>query len=136
MHALQWNYTPDNTNEWGDLWNLEDLSIFSRDQQLDPSDIDSGGRAIEGFCRPHFTHCAGTPLKMEFNYKDKTFYFEFDSISSLNVHTILYIPKIQYPNGYEIEVSEGGLEKKEDEQIVFIKIKTEGIHTIEITKKL
>lgn len=32
-----WNYTSDNTNERGDLWNDEDLSIFSRDQQDDPS---------------------------------------------------------------------------------------------------
>ena len=34
-----WNYTPDNTNEYGDRWNGEDLSIFSRDQQDDKSDI-------------------------------------------------------------------------------------------------
>ncbi|MFW9971862.1 MAG: cellulase family glycosylhydrolase, partial [Candidatus Odinarchaeota archaeon] len=45
LHALQWNYTSDNTNQWGDQWNLEDLSIFSRDQQLNPDDINSGGRA-------------------------------------------------------------------------------------------
>lgn len=30
LNCTQWNYTADNTNEWGDLWNLEDLSIFSR----------------------------------------------------------------------------------------------------------
>lgn len=41
LHGTQWNYTSDNTNEWGDLWNLEDLSIFSRDQQLDPTDLNS-----------------------------------------------------------------------------------------------
>ena len=26
-----WNYTPDNTNEFGDKWNEEDLSIYSLD---------------------------------------------------------------------------------------------------------
>ena len=30
-----WNYTADNTNARGDMWNDEDLSIFSRDQQTD-----------------------------------------------------------------------------------------------------
>ena len=73
LNSTQWNYTPDNTNEWGDQWNIEDLSIFSKDQQLNPSDINSGGRAIKGFCRPHFIRCAGIPLKMEFNIKDGTF---------------------------------------------------------------
>ncbi|MFW9971027.1 MAG: cellulase family glycosylhydrolase, partial [Candidatus Odinarchaeota archaeon] len=56
LNSTQWNYTADNDNQWGDQWNLEDLSIFSRDQQLNPDDINSGGRAIEGFCRPHFVH--------------------------------------------------------------------------------
>lgn len=27
-----WNYTPQNTNADGDLWNNEDLSLFSKDQ--------------------------------------------------------------------------------------------------------
>ena len=45
LHATLWNYTPDNSNEHGDLWNEEDLSIFSRDQQTNPMDINSGARA-------------------------------------------------------------------------------------------
>jgi len=134
LHSTQWNYTSDNTNEWGDLWNLEDLSIFSRDQQLNPDDINSGGRAIEGFCRPHFIHCSGIPLKMDFNYKEKTFNFEFDADSSIDAPTIIYVPYIQYPNGYKIEVSEGEIGKKETKQLVFIRTKKDGVHTINITK--
>ena len=134
LHSTQWNYTSDNTNEWGDLWNLEDLSIFSRDQQLNPDDINSGGRAIEGFRHPHFIHCSGIPLKMDFNYKEKTFNFEFDADSSIDAPTIIYVPYIQYPNGYKIEVSEGEIGKKETKQLVFIRTKKDGVHTINITK--
>ncbi len=134
LHATQWNYTADNNNEWGDLWNMEDLSIFSRDQQLNPSDINSGGRAIEGFCRPHFIHCSGIPLKMEFIFKEKTFNFEFDADSSIKAPTVVYIPIIQYPNGYEVLISDGETYKKEDEQLVFIKTKKDGVHTVNITK--
>ena len=134
LHALQWNYTPDNTNEWGDLWNLEDLSIFSRDQQVDPDDINSGGRAIKGFCRPRFIFCSGIPLKMEFKIKEGKFFFEFDGDSTIIAPTTLYIPNIQYPNGYEIEVSEGEIQKEEDGQIVIVKIKEDGIHTVNITR--
>jgi len=35
MSYTLWNYTADNNNERGDLWNGEDLSIFSPDQQKD-----------------------------------------------------------------------------------------------------
>lgn len=135
LNATQWNYTTDNNNEWGDLWNLEDLSIFSRDQQLDPNDINSGGRAIEGFCRPRFIYCAGTPVKMEFNFKEKSFNFEFDADTSIKTPTIIYVPKIQYPNGYEIKVSEGKITKREEKQLIYIEVEKDGIHTVNIIKK-
>jgi hypothetical protein len=136
LNSTQWNYTADNNNKWGDFWNIEDFSIFSKDQQLNPNEINSGGRAIEGFCRPHFVHCSGVPLKMDFNYKEKTFELLFDADSSLEAPTILYVPHIQYPNGYEIKVSEGDIDKKEAEQLVLIRTKKDGIHTINITNTL
>ncbi|MFX0021430.1 MAG: cellulase family glycosylhydrolase [Candidatus Hermodarchaeota archaeon] len=136
LNSTQWNYTADNNNQWGDLWNLEDLSIFSKDQQLDANDINSGGRAIEGFCRPHFVHCAGIPLKMAFNYKEKTFYFEFKGDSSISAPTNIYVPKIQFPKGYEIELSDGEYEKNELEQLLFINIKKDGIYQVKILGNL
>ncbi|MFX1313029.1 MAG: cellulase family glycosylhydrolase [Promethearchaeota archaeon] len=136
LNSTQWNYTADNNNEWGDLWNLEDLSIFSKDQQLDRHDINSGGRAIEGFCRPHFIYCAGIPLEMSFKNKDKSFNFKYDCDSSINAPTIIYIPKIQYPNGFDISISKGEYEKREDKQLIFIKSKIEGINSVTIMKNL
>ncbi len=134
LHALQWNYTPDNTNEWGDLWNLEDLSIYSIDQRINPKDINSGGRAIKGFCRPHFVRCAGIPIKMEFQMKEGLFYFKFDGDVSIKGSTLLYIPSIHYPNGFNVDVSEGEVQKDEKNQSVSLIIKENGIHTITIKK--
>jgi hypothetical protein len=134
LHSTQWNYTADNTNEWGDQWNLEDLSIFSKDQQQNPRDINSGGRAIAGFCRPHFIRCAGKPLKMEFNMKEGTFIFEFEAVSSIKAPSVVYIPKIHYPKGFKIEFSQGSLIKSEDEQIVLIETHNEGICSVTISK--
>ncbi|MDY7041714.1 MAG: cellulase family glycosylhydrolase, partial [Chloroflexota bacterium] len=62
-----WNYTADNSNVHGDQWNDEDLSIFSRDQQTDPADIHSGGRALEAAVRPYARAVAGEPLRMHFD---------------------------------------------------------------------
>jgi aryl-phospho-beta-D-glucosidase BglC (GH1 family) len=135
LNSCQWNYNPDNCNEWGDLWNLEDFSIFSRDQQTVDwrEDINSGGRAIPGFCRPHIIS-AGIPLKMEYNMKKGTFLFEFDGDMSIKAPTILYVPKIQYPNGFDITVSEGDI-KKDEEQHISIIIHKNGLHIVKILRK-
>jgi hypothetical protein len=120
LHATQWNYTSDNNNTWGDLWNLEDISIFSRDQQRDPDDINSGGRALEGFCRPHLLRCAGFPQKMKFMRKKKIFSFEYIADPSIKEPTLIYIPKIQYPNGIYINQSNHELKMEHNEQILKI----------------
>jgi hypothetical protein len=135
LHSTQWNYTADNTNQWGDQWNLEDLSIFSRDQQKDPTDINSGGRAIEGFCRPHFIRSSGTPLKMDFNKKEGTFRYKFEAMSDIKAPTVIYVPKIQYPNGFKIEISQGHIIPNEDEQLVLIETQFDGIFRITISKR-
>ena len=137
LGSCQWNYNPENNNEWGDLWNLEDFSIFSRDQQSAgwKEDINSGGRAIEGFCRPHFVAVAGTPLTMEFDMKKGTFLFEFDGDASIKAETLIYVPAIQYPDGYDVTVSEGDVERRDEEQLVLMRIHRDGPHTVKISRK-
>jgi len=93
LNSTLWNYTPDNNNEWGDLWNLEDLSIFSRDQQKDPNEINSGGRAIKGFCRPYPMKISGELIN--FTYDTKNNIFKMDWHADIG-ETIIYIPKIQF----------------------------------------
>ncbi|MFW9854670.1 MAG: cellulase family glycosylhydrolase [Candidatus Thorarchaeota archaeon] len=107
LHSTIWNYTSDNSNEWGDRWNLEDLSIFSRDQQNHPDNINSGGRAIIGFCRPYVQRTAGTPLEMSFNQKKGIFNYVFTSNGHSKLVTEIFIPRIQYPNGFKAQTSEG-----------------------------
>lgn len=110
MSFTLWNYTPDNTNERGDLWNDEDLSIFSRDQQTDPADIHSGGRALPALLRPYPLCTAGQPLRMEFDFRSGLFRYRFRHDPAVSAPTELYVPAYQYPQGCVVEVSDGEFE--------------------------
>ncbi len=72
-----WNYTPDNTNARGDQWNGEDFSIFSRDQQQNPGEIHSGGRALQTIVRLYPAKIAGELLHLSFDSRSKALRFSF-----------------------------------------------------------
>jgi hypothetical protein len=118
MSCTLWNYTADNTNARGDQWNDEDLSIFSRDQQSDASDIDSGGRALEAVVRPYAMKVAGRPIRMGFEIKVGRFTFEFEHDAEVQEPTEIFVPEIQYPKGCRVEVSDGEYEYKREAQIM------------------
>lgn len=120
VSSTQWNYTPDNSNEWGDLWNNEDLSIFSRDQQHDPSDINSGGRAVEGFCRPYARRIAGEASLMRFDRTTGLFELRYQSDPSLQAPSEIYLPLIHYPQGFELELSSGSYECDQERHLLFV----------------
>ncbi|HVN55331.1 MAG TPA: cellulase family glycosylhydrolase [Anaerolineaceae bacterium] len=133
-HGTQWNYTPDNDNRWGDQWNQEDLSIFSRDQQDDPGDLDSGGRAVVGFCRPHLYACAGTPRRQFFNQDDGNFALEVEPDAQVQQPTTVYVPRIQYPRGFEVAVSSGVWEYNPGDQcLTWVKL-SPGPQTLSIKR--
>jgi hypothetical protein len=82
-----WNYTSDNTNARGDLWNDEDLSIFSRDQQTDPADINA-------------RKTAGTPQRMRWELATRTFAYTWLPGPTIDAPTEIFVPAVQYPDGY------------------------------------
>jgi hypothetical protein len=133
LHSMLWNYTADNDNTWGDQWNQEDFSIFSLSQQVNSQNINSGVRAIEGFCRPHFVAVAGTPLAMSFSRKQKIFCFDFLADPCIDAPTILYLPEIHYPRGYCIDPPNLSFEESHDPQLIAFRIHDPGIFTIQIT---
>jgi hypothetical protein len=105
LNSTQWNYTASNRNDLriGDGWNQEDLSIFSRDQQDDPADPDSGGRAIEGFCRPYAQAVQGRLVSVVFHRQMGVFDLAYEADPSIAADTLVYLPRVQFPHGYEME---------------------------------
>ncbi|MDY6866322.1 MAG: cytoplasm protein, partial [Chloroflexota bacterium] len=119
LHATLWNYTPDNTNAYGDLWNDEDLSIFSRDQQEHPEDINSGARAPEAFIRPYPIATAGEPLSLSFKWRRGHFEFSFQGDPSIDASTVLFVPEFHYGEGIKVEVSDGTYDYMPEEQCLY-----------------
>jgi hypothetical protein len=136
LSGTVWNYTADNTNAHGDGWNDEDLSIFSRDQQRDPADIHSGGRALEAVVRPYARATAGDPLRMQFDFRTGAFEFAFRHDPQVTAPTEIVVPAFQYPHGYSVQVSDGTYEEKGDEQILLYRhTLSREIHTVRIRRK-
>jgi hypothetical protein len=116
LSGTLWNYTADNSNAHGDLWNGEDLSIFSRDQQRDPSDPNSGGRALSAVVRPYARAVAGEPLKMRFDRRSRVFELTVRRDPGVSAPTEIFVPDFQYPRGYRVAVSDGSFESIPAEQ--------------------
>jgi hypothetical protein len=125
LSCTLWNYTPDNSNAHGDQWNDEDLSLFSRDQQSDPADPNSGGRALEGCVRPYPRRTAGEPLHLSFDWKRKEFRFAFRHDDQVTEPTEIFVPDLQYPRGCHVEVSDGDFELRQAQQTLIYR------HTLE-----
>jgi len=107
-----WTYTVDNSNEHGDLWNGENLSLWSKDQVSDQSDLNSGSRALEAAVRPYAMRIAGQPLETFFEAGTSRKRFFLKVRLSLRDHaqtltTILFVPKIQYVNGIRDAIGGG-----------------------------
>lgn len=128
-----WNYTADNTNEHGDLWNNEDLSIFSRDQQRDPENIHSGGRALEAAVRPYPIATAGEPLQISFDVRTREFVYRFRHDPAVTEPTLVFLPNFQYPKGCKVQVWDGEYEISAQEQYLIYRHNPQHeIHTIRI----
>ena len=107
LNYTLWNYTANNTNARGDRWNDEDLSIYSRDQQINPRDINSGGRALEAVARPFPVATPGEPLNLFFDYRRSHFEYSFKGDSTIQAPAVFYLPLIHYSGGVEVKVSDG-----------------------------
>ncbi|KAF4040698.1 Glycoside hydrolase family 5 C-terminal domain [Phytophthora infestans] len=113
-----WCYTSDNCNGYGDQWNLEDLSLISMDKPIRSGAYDSVperdacARAVRAFARPYATRIAGTPSKSEFILDRVRYELEFVSDPTKSnegaMHpTEVFVPQLQYPRGYTVEMSDG-----------------------------
>ncbi|MCC7209196.1 MAG: hypothetical protein IT323_17925, partial [Anaerolineae bacterium] len=136
LSSTIWNYTADNTNARGEMWNDEDLSIFSRDQQTKPwtEDIHSGGRAAAGFVRPYAMAVAGEPLRMAYDLNTRTFELAYRRDPAVSAPTEIFVPSFVYPNGYRVEAAGASFTEDLAAQCLFVWANSaDEVQTVRIT---
>ncbi|KAJ9125366.1 hypothetical protein QFC22_000326 [Naganishia vaughanmartiniae] len=100
LNWTMWTYVPDHSHQWGDQWNLEDLSIWSPDDlqtpgkqscssnneligRITPQIVEEGARipaellldgarAVSAFCRPYPIRTVGRPKRLDFDISTST----------------------------------------------------------------
>ncbi|KAB7741660.1 cellulase family glycosylhydrolase [Parvibaculum sedimenti] len=133
ISSTQWNYTASNRNDQavGDGWNQEDLSIYSADQGGSANDINSGGRALEGFVRPYARTTAGRPLKMKFKRETGAFRYVYEA--TREGETEIFVPRLQYPKGFTVEVEGGSAVRDDANQRLLVRADMPGKVGVSIT---
>lgn len=137
VSSIIWNYTSLNSNEKGDLWNNEDFSIFSMDQQRDPTNPYSGIRGKEAIVRPYVIKTPGVLTGYSFKRKEGFFSCTFTHKKTIKAPMEIFLPNLHYGNGFEIETSEGKHEVNYLDQKVLFYPKSNSCkyHKINIYKK-
>lgn len=137
--ATQWNYTASNRNDLriGDRWNQEDLSIFSRDQQDNPLDPNSGGRAVNGFCRPYARAVQGRAKLMRFDRRSGAFEFQYDADETISAPTEIYLPRRQFPEGVDISADGAPVSFRLDanSQLLIVSARSSGAVALRVTRR-
>lgn len=126
-----WNYSADNTHMRGDAFNGEDLSIFSRSEQKDPNDLNSGGRALRTIARPYPRATAGELLRLQYDWLTHVFEFEFRHDPAITAPTEIVLPRYNYRNGYQVKLSDGTYQE-EGNILVYVHDAAHPTHTIQI----
>ncbi|CAG8692428.1 29973_t:CDS:2 [Gigaspora margarita] len=131
-----WTYVPDNSNEWGDQWNGEDLSIYSPPTENNLEKIhsmmstpdshqilDIGGRALDSLLRPFPIKTNGEPLSLSFDPYKKVFKYRFKNDKfnpEKNTPTEIYLPRFHYPerDDFAITFLSGYADFERDKQLL------------------
>ncbi|MEO1652489.1 MAG: cellulase family glycosylhydrolase [Bacteroidota bacterium] len=119
LHYALWTYVEDNSNEKGDHWNGEDLSIFSEDQRENRNDINSGGRALSAVIRPYPYKVCGEPRLMQFNTDKVRFSFQYEAKPVGDFPTEIFIPDYHFGEGFTVYFSSGRVAFNKEEQLLY-----------------
>lgn len=134
LNSTQWNYTASNRNDAmiGDGWNQEDLSIFSLDQATDDSDPDSGGRAIDGFCRPSVRRTQGRLIRQTYSRRTAWFEAELAIDPAVAAPSEVYLPRRIFGDAPRVDIAGGDADCAQQGQVLLIAARAAGTLRIRV----
>jgi len=122
ISSILWCFSPENDPRFGDQWNKEDFSILGPDRLP---------RGEEAYSRPYPKFLSGKLIRMHFYSKyhyfdphkgipnpEKEFYLEFES-KETSAPTEIFVPRIQYPDGFFVWLSDGTITFDESSQTLY-----------------
>jgi len=122
LHSTIWNYTADNTNETGDGWNDEDLSIFSEGKE----------RAAGGWKRPYPMATAGEPLTIKWKRKRGVFHYRYKADGEITAPTVIYLPAERFGARAKITATLRYEYRPEEQQLLIFNDGFSGEEVIEV----
>jgi len=135
MSVCWWNYAAGNDSVHGDRWNGEDFSVFSRDPRNPSPPSHENGRALEALVRPYPRVVAGELLALSFDRRNGSFSCSFRHHAGLPGPTVLFVPRLQYPHGCAIAISDGSYNYLAERQILtWEHTLDKDVHTIRIRR--
>jgi len=131
-----WNYAADNDSVHGDQWNGEDFSLFTADPRgLARGDVEHG-RALQALVRPYPRTVAGQLLSLRFSRRTGSFRFSFRHDPAVSEPTEVFLPRLQYPAGYAVRVSDGTFRSDPGRQLLFyVHGLEQDVHVVSIRRK-
>jgi|GEM_PF-4953567 len=75
--------------------------------------VNLGGSSV---VRPYARKVAGEPLEMSFDYRRRIFQFAFRHDPAVQAPTEIFVPRLHYPDGGQVWVSDGEYERDEAAQ--------------------
>jgi len=122
MSNINWCYTTDNDPVYGDWWDHEDFSII---------DENGEARGAMAWVRPYPRALSGKPISMHF-YSDYHYFDpdkgepnatrEFELVfasKETDAPTLIFVPKLQYPDGFYVWLSDGWAAFDETSQVLY-----------------
>jgi len=109
-------FVMDKSDQSFESWTFYDLnSIVDHQGNLLPT-------AMYTFARPFAQAIAGTPLVMTFHSTTNKFTFTYEADPAIEAPTEIAVPAVRYPDGFEVQVSDGLAWEMAEERVGVISV--------------